>query len=313
MTATADQGRAQTIRRIARDNPRAQHRRHRLLRDAAAGRSRARCPNVDPRRAERRQAAVDPALRRPEEPQRRKAATAISAVSAVSSMGDGPCGAAIEPGVAGRTAFTLRVQTGCAEACSYCIIPTTRGTPRSVGDRRRSSDEVERVAAAGFKEIASDRRPPRLIWPRSRASLVAHRAVARWLDDWVRGNALEPTVLLFRISFPRADGLLARTSWIWSRRIRSLRAAFSSAAAAREQPCPGGDAAALHDRVLRGARRRHPRADPDASIGSDIIVGFPGETDDDFEQLAAYLERSPLTHIHVFPYSDRPGHARRRR
>src|SRR5262249_47406070 len=43
--------------------------------------------------------------------------------------------------------------------------------------------------------------------------------------------------------------------------------------------------------------------------GSDIIVGFPGETDEDFEALAAYLERSPLTHVHVFPYSDRPGTA----
>ena len=48
---------------------------------------------------------------------------------------------------------------------------------------------------------------------------------------------------------------------------------------------------------------------PHASIGSDLIVGFPGETDDDFEQLASYLERSPLTHVHVFPYSDRPGTA----
>jgi len=46
---------------------------------------------------------------------------------------------------------------------------------------------------------------------------------------------------------------------------------------------------------------------PHASIGTDIIVGFPGETDDDFEQLAHYLEGSPLTHVHVFPYSDRPG------
>jgi threonylcarbamoyladenosine tRNA methylthiotransferase MtaB len=46
---------------------------------------------------------------------------------------------------------------------------------------------------------------------------------------------------------------------------------------------------------------------PHASIGSDVIVGFPGETDQDFEALAAYLEQSPLTHIHVFPYSDRPG------
>jgi threonylcarbamoyladenosine tRNA methylthiotransferase MtaB len=48
---------------------------------------------------------------------------------------------------------------------------------------------------------------------------------------------------------------------------------------------------------------------PHASIGSDLIVGFPGETGDDFEQLVAYLERSPLTHVHVFPYSDRPGTA----
>ena len=48
---------------------------------------------------------------------------------------------------------------------------------------------------------------------------------------------------------------------------------------------------------------------PHASIGSDVIVGFPGESDEDFDQLASYLERSPLTHIHVFPYSDRPGTA----
>jgi threonylcarbamoyladenosine tRNA methylthiotransferase MtaB len=46
---------------------------------------------------------------------------------------------------------------------------------------------------------------------------------------------------------------------------------------------------------------------PNASIGSDLIIGFPGETDDDFDRLASYLEGSPLTHVHVFPYSDRPG------
>ena len=46
-----------------------------------------------------------------------------------------------------------------------------------------------------------------------------------------------------------------------------------------------------------------------ALIGSDVIVGFPGETDDDFGILAAYLAESPLTHVHVFPYSDRPGTA----
>ena len=48
---------------------------------------------------------------------------------------------------------------------------------------------------------------------------------------------------------------------------------------------------------------------PHAAIGSDIIVGFPGERDEEFEQLASYLEASPVTYIHVFPYSDRPGTA----
>ena len=72
--------------------------------------------------------------------------------------GDGSCGAAIEPGVAGRTAFTLRVQTGCAESCSYCIIPSTRGTPRSrpvaavVDDVRRV---LEGAAAARAAELAT--------------------------------------------------------------------------------------------------------------------------------------------------------------
>src|SRR5439155_10501000 len=46
---------------------------------------------------------------------------------------------------------------------------------------------------------------------------------------------------------------------------------------------------------------------PHASIGSDMIVGFPGERDDDFAVNLAYLPSSPLTHLHVFPYSDRPG------
>jgi threonylcarbamoyladenosine tRNA methylthiotransferase MtaB len=69
--------------------------------------------------------------------------------------------------------------------------------------------------------------------------------------------------------------------------------------AAMRRPYTVDEYAALVD----GIRARIPHA----AIGSDIIVGFPGESDDDFEQLAGYLESSPLTHLHVFPYSDRPG------
>jgi threonylcarbamoyladenosine tRNA methylthiotransferase MtaB len=57
----------------------------------------------------------------------------------------------------------------------------------------------------------------------------------------------------------------------------------------------------------RDAVRRLRAAVPDVAITTDVIVGFPGETDEDFAELVRYLESSPLTHLHVFPYSDRPG------
>src|SRR5438093_7382226 len=131
VTATADQGARQTIRRIARDNPAAKI----VVTGCYATRRPdeiAALPNV---------AQV---VCNDDKPK---------LISIVGVIGDGPCGAAIEPGVAGRTAFTLRVQTGCAEACSYCIIPTTRGLPRSV-PLADVLAQMKRIVAAGFKEIA---------------------------------------------------------------------------------------------------------------------------------------------------------------
>src|SRR6267142_4624365 len=154
VTATADQGARQTIRRIARDNPGA-----RIVVTGCYATRRpdeiAALPNVaqvvcnDDKpnlvRGVRLQPDFGELGPNRAETVRLKADTTY--------VGDGPCGAAIEPGVAGRTAFTLRVQTGCAEPCSYCVIPSTRGAPRSVPPAQVLR-EVERVAAAGFKEIA---------------------------------------------------------------------------------------------------------------------------------------------------------------
>ena len=144
VTATSDQGARQTIRRIARENPNA-----RIVVTGCYATRRpdevAALPNV---------AQV---ILNDDKPKllsmiRSGCLQADDAgVSTADRFGDGEgsCGAPIEPGVAGRTAFTLRVQTGCAEPCSYCIIPTTRGTPRSVSieDVLR---EVRRVVEAGF-------------------------------------------------------------------------------------------------------------------------------------------------------------------
>jgi threonylcarbamoyladenosine tRNA methylthiotransferase MtaB len=285
VTAAADQGARQTIRRITRDNPGA--------RIVVTGCYATRRPDEV--------AALPNVLRVvPNDDKPR----VMSFVGRVGPLGDGPCGATIEPGVAGRTAFTLRVQTGCAEPCSYCIIPATRGRPRSVAPDDILG-EVERIASSGFKEIVltgvhlgSYGRD--LDTGRSLVDLL------ETLNGWSR-KALAERVL-FRIS--------SLEPMDCSREIVDLIA--SSAAFAPHFHLPLQHAS---NRVLSAMRRPytieyysslvdHIRACiPNASIGSDIIVGFPGETDDDFERLVSYLERSPLTHIHVFPYSDRPGTA----
>lgn len=213
--------------------------------------------------------------------------------------GDGSCGATIEPGVAGRTAFTLRVQTGCAEPCAYCIIPETRAEPRSV-PLEIVVREVERVVAAGFKEIAvtgvhlgsygSDLA--------SRPSLVdlltalAHLSLPGHVR--FRISSLEPNDCT-----PDVVRLVAASPCVAPHFHLPLQHASDRVLAAMRRPYTIDQYAAIVDDI----RRRMP----DASVGSDVIVGFPGETDDDFEQLVSYLETSPLTHVHVFPYSDRPG------
>src|SRR5215510_10210682 len=140
VTATADQGARQTIRRVARDNPSA--------RIVVTGCYATRRP--DEVRALSNVMQVVPNDAKP-----RLIPLIAGRLSTAERFGDGDgaCGAAVEPGVAGRTAYTLRVQTGCAEPCAYCIIPSTRGPPRSV-PVAVIVQEIERVAAAGFKEIA---------------------------------------------------------------------------------------------------------------------------------------------------------------
>ena len=158
--------------------------------------------------------------------------------------GDGGCGATIEPGVAGRTAFTLRVQTGCAEPCSYCIIPATRGAARAWPPAGVLA-EVERVVAAGFKEIALTGvhlgSYGRDLTPRSSLIELLQSLTA------ALSRGREPALdVLVSHQLARADGLLAG-----DRRSdggdESFRAAFSPAAAAREQPDPRPHAPAVHD------------------------------------------------------------------
>ena len=280
VTATADQGARQTIRRIARENPKA--------RIVATG-----CYAT---RSEDEVAALPNVVRVVRNDEK---LTFISGVDQAFRPGgdDGPCGAAIEPGVAGRTAFTIRAQTGCEEACAFCIIPKTRGASRSLPIETLVAD-VRRVAEAGFKEVAvagvhlgsygRDLAP--------RASLLDLLRAFDGIDRDVtyRISSLEPMDCT-----PEIVDLVAHSGRFMPHFHLPLQHASDRLLAAMRRPYTLDYYRRLVDDI-------HARL-PHASIGSDMIVGFPGETDDDFAANVDYLPSSPLTHLHVFPYSDRPG------
>jgi threonylcarbamoyladenosine tRNA methylthiotransferase MtaB len=289
VTSSADQGARQTIRRIARSNPQA-----RIVvtgcyatREPAAV---AALPNV---------IRVVPNDDKPRLVPQLVPSVITDELSTAERFGDGDgsCGGRIVPGIGGRTAFTLRVQTGCAEQCSYCIIPSTRGRPRSVPLEDVLS-EAARITAAGFKEIA--------LTGVHLGSYGRDLAVPSSLLELLVALCSVPSDVLFRIS--------SLEPMDCSREIVDLVASSGSLAPHFHLPLQHAS-----DRVLSTMGRPYTiayyadlvdyvrRRIPEASIGSDVIVGFPGETDRDFDALASYLEGSPLTHLHVFPYSDRPG------
>jgi threonylcarbamoyladenosine tRNA methylthiotransferase MtaB len=295
VTASADQGARQTIRRIGRANPSA---RIVVTGCYATRRPGEVCdlPNV---------AEVVPNDGKPRLIQVLRSASALTTTAERFGDGEGACGAAIEPGMAGRTAYTLRVQTGCAEPCTYCIIPSTRGRPRSV-PVEEVLGEVRRVAAAGFREIAltgvhlgsygRDLTPASSLYGLLRALAAFSNGDDGEARVRFRISSLEPMDCSREVV-----ALVADHACFASHFHLPLQHASNHVLDAMRRPYTLAQYAELVD----GIRTRIPAA----SIGSDIIVGFPGETDEHFQQLACYLEGSPLTHVHVFPYSDRSGTA----
>ena len=278
VTATADQGARQTIRRIARQNPAA--------RIVATGCYATRC--------EREVAALPNVVRVIRNDDK---LDFVRGLAPSAANEDGPCGAPIEPGLAGRTAFTIRAQTGCEERCTYCIIPTTRGPSRSA-PVDAITGEVARVAAAGFKEVTltgvhlgsygRDFNPAASLLDLLRA-LDEVRADVRFRISSLEPMDCTPAI----VDFVAASGRFLPHFHL------PLQHASDRLLAAMRRPYTLAD----YRRLVDGITARLPHA----SIGSDMIVGFPGETDADFAVNLDYLPGSPLTHLHVFPYSDRPG------
>ncbi len=286
VTASAEQAARQTIRRIGRVNPGA-----RLV---VTGCYATRCPGE--------LAELPGVLRVVRNPDKDDLVASVADEVGLGSAerfgnGDGPCGSTLEPGVAGRTALTLRVQTGCDEHCSYCIIPSTRGPGRSRATAAVLGD-VDRAVAAGYKEIAitgvhlgsygRDLRDGS-----SLASLL--RALAEVDDDVLfRISSLEPMDCT-----PDVVDLVASSSRFAPHFHLPLQHGSDAMLLAMRRPYT-----VVYYRALIERTRALM---PHACIGSDVIVGFPGETASHVEEMRAALEQLPLSYLHVFPYSDRPG------
>lgn len=287
VTAAADQAARQAVRRVARSNPRA--------RVVVTGCYGSRCPDEVaglPGVA----AVFDNSLK--DDPWA-LAQAMLGLDGTPRPRCDGPCGARAVPGMAGRTVWTLAVQTGCDERCSYCVIPQTRGRGRSM-PCDSVLREIGRRLADGFREIVltgvhlgsygRDRESGE-----SLASLL--RSVGRALERVparIRVSSIEP----MDCSEAVIDALLEHTCFAPHFHLPLQHASARVLSQMRRPYSPH-----RYDMLVRQIRDRSPHA----AIGSDVLVGFPGERCEDVDALCEYLASSPLTHLHVFPYSNRPG------
>ena len=197
-----------------------------------------------------------------------------------------------------RARPNLKVQDGCNHRCAFCIIPAVRGFSRSAPAERVVA-ELRKLAAT-FPEV-----------------VLTGINLGRWGRD-LPGRPRFPKLL---------ERLLAETSirklrissvepLDWTQDLLELMAAEPRIARHVHMPLQSGSDAVLK-RMKRRYRVRHyadliERARamlPEASIGADVMVGFPGETDEDHQRTRQLIEGSPLTYLHIFPYSAREGTA----
>ncbi|MDH7512147.1 MAG: tRNA (N(6)-L-threonylcarbamoyladenosine(37)-C(2))-methylthiotransferase MtaB [Clostridiales bacterium] len=208
----------------------------------------------------------------------------------------------IEPGQPGisqplRSRALLKVQDGCNFRCAFCVIPRVRGKSRSLS-RGEILDQARTFVGQGFREI---------VLCGIHLSSYGHdlQLKSSLLDLLKNLNGLEG---LGRVRLSSLDP-------------RFLDDELLEFIASSRIICPHFHLSLQHgsDRILRLMGRESRTADhgmvlsrlrqnsPEAALGADIIAGFPGETEEDFEAGYGFLERSPLAYLHVFSYSARPG------
>ncbi len=206
---------------------------------------------------------------------------------------------------AAQTRPNLKIQEGCGNRCSFCVIPWTRGASRSL-PAASVMKQVEGFVAAGGEEL-----------------VLSGINLGRWGRDFAPFPDGSPTNLaaLVRYIFEHTELPRLRLSSIepmdWNADLIGLMAEFGGTRLARHAHLPlqsGSDA------VLRRMHRRYRpwhyaekvdalfrAAGPELTLGADVMVGFPGETDAEFEETVQFIRALPFGYLHLFPFSPRPG------
>ncbi|MGA8238798.1 MAG: tRNA (N(6)-L-threonylcarbamoyladenosine(37)-C(2))-methylthiotransferase MtaB, partial [Candidatus Sulfotelmatobacter sp.] len=215
----------------------------------------------------------------------------------------------------GRTRPNLKVQDGCDNRCSFCIIPSVRGQSRSL-PVDQVIREMNALVAAGYREVViSGINLGR--WGRDLAVSSQLSAISENL--WREGKARELCFeSLIRVILGETQIEKLRISSVepmdWTDELIELVASSPRVAKHAHVPLQSGSDAVLR-RMHRKYRPWHYRekiekiraAMPTAAIGADVMAGFPGETDSEFEATRRFIAELPFTYLHVFTYSARPG------
>ncbi|MFZ5433172.1 MAG: tRNA (N(6)-L-threonylcarbamoyladenosine(37)-C(2))-methylthiotransferase MtaB [Calditrichota bacterium] len=200
-------------------------------------------------------------------------------------------------GLLGRTRAYLKIQDGCSQKCTYCIIPSLRGKGRSLPIPEVISG-IEKLVHQGFAEIV--------------LTGVALGTYGRDLNDRSDlASLLDSTASIHGLKRLRLGSV---EPWAINNQLLQIIAESEIICPHLHIPLQSAE-----DTTLHRMNRRYTANDirhlldsaftlrSDWGIGTDIIVGFPGETDAHFEATRKFLSEYPFSYLHVFPYSARPG------
>jgi threonylcarbamoyladenosine tRNA methylthiotransferase MtaB len=201
-----------------------------------------------------------------------------------------------------QTRPNLKIQEGCGNRCTFCVIPQTRGNSRSL-PAEAVLKQVRGFVAAGGKEL-----------------VLSGINLGRWGRETTNGEARSLAGLV-RTIFAETELARLRLSSIepmdWDAELIALMREFGGGRLARHAHLPlqsGSDA------VLRRMHRRYrpwhyeqkvqmlvDAAGDTLTLGADVMAGFPGETDAEFRETCEMIQRLPFGYLHLFPFSPRPG------